>query len=141
MFGEIPVFAHVGGAELDPARQRDFVSRSAVGAIASFAGVIRDHDNGRAVNGLRYEAHPTAEKVLTDLAVQLAHSAEVLAVAVAHRVGELRVGDIALLCTVSAAHRAAAFDICEHLVDAIKQRVPIWKHQRFSDGSTQWVGL
>ncbi len=133
------VFAEITRTELDPAWQRELVSRRVAGAMVSFTGVIRDHDDGRDVSDLRYEAHPTAQQVLTSLAVELADSANALAVA--HRVGELAIGDIALLCTVSAAHRTEAFSVCERLVEAIKQKVPIWKHQRFTDGSTEWVGL
>lgn len=135
------VFAEITESELDPSWQQEFVSRRAAGAVVSFAGVIRDHDGERDVSGLRYEAHPTAQRVLNDLAARLASSADVQALAVAHRVGELTIGDVALLCTVATAHRAAAFDVCERLVDAIKAQVPIWKHQRFTDGSTEWVGL
>ncbi|MGH3545850.1 MAG: molybdenum cofactor biosynthesis protein MoaE, partial [Mycobacteriales bacterium] len=106
-----------------------------------FTGVIRDHDGGRGVSELRYEAHPTAQRVLTNLAERLATSGGVLALAVAHRVGALHIGDIALLCTVAAAHRGQAFDTCERLIDDIKAQLPIWKQQRFTEGSTEWVGL
>lgn len=64
-----------------------------------------------------------------------------IAVAAAHRVGELRIGDVALCAAASAAHRAEAFDACERLVELVKQRVPIWKRQHFVDGVSEWVGL
>lgn len=138
---EPAVAARVTDEELDTAAQRAFVESSAAGAVVTFSGVIRDHDHGRDVRELRYEAHPSAESVLRAVATELAEANPIHAVAVEHRIGDLRIGDVALLCTVSASHRAEAFRACEDLVDAVKQRVPIWKHQRFTDGTTEWVGL
>lgn len=138
---DVAIFAQLTLEALDPVWQRSFVARAAAGAVVSFTGVVRDHDGGRAVANLRYEAHPGAARALDVVAGQLAAAHDVLAIAVAHRVGELVVGDVALLCTVSAAHRASAFAACEALVDAVKQQVPIWKNQRFTNGATEWVGL
>ena len=135
------IAARVTDDELDATAQREFVERAAAGAVVAFSGVIRNHDGGRDVRQLRYEAHPGAEKILVEVATELAETNPVHAVAVEHRVGDLRIGDVALLCTVSASHRAAAFRTCSDLVDAIKRRVPIWKHQHFTDGTSEWVGL
>ncbi|MGI8648405.1 MAG: molybdenum cofactor biosynthesis protein MoaE [Acidimicrobiales bacterium] len=137
----VAVFAQLTLEALDADWQRNFVACAAAGAVVSFTGVVRDHDGGRSVASLRYEAHPGAARALDLVAEQLAGAHDVQAVAVAHRVGELIVGDVALLCTVSALHRAAAFAACEALVDTVKQRVPIWKNQRFTDGTAEWVGL
>ncbi|HEX3733103.1 MAG TPA: molybdenum cofactor biosynthesis protein MoaE [Mycobacteriales bacterium] len=133
------VLTTVTAAPLDRAMQREFVGRPAAGAIVTFEGVIRDNDQGRGVIGLRYEAHPSASAVLDVIADRYRDT--VLAVAVEHRIGELAIGEIALLCTVAATHRIEAFQICADLVDTVKAELPIWKHQRFTDGSTEWVGL
>ena len=109
------------------------------GAVVSFQGVVRDHDHGRSVVRLDYEGHPSAEEVLREVAAEVAADPDVYAVAVSHRVGSLRIGDVALVAAVSTAHRAAAFAACARLVDEAKARLPIWKHQVFDDGTDEWV--
>jgi molybdopterin synthase catalytic subunit len=109
------------------------------GAIVSFQGVVRDHDHGRVVTQLEYEGHPSAAGVLREVAAEIAADPDVYAVAVSHRVGPLKVGDVALVAAVSTAHRAAAFAACSRLVDEAKGRLPIWKRQVFTDGTEEWV--
>jgi molybdopterin synthase catalytic subunit len=109
------------------------------GAVVSFQGVVRDHDHGRSVTKLEYEGHPTAEAVLREVVAEIATDPDVYAVAVSHRVGPLEIGDVALVAAVSTAHRAAAFAACARLVDEVKARLPIWKHQIFADGTDEWV--
>ena len=109
------------------------------GAVVSFQGVVRDHDHGRGVTLLEYEGHPSAEAVLREVAAEIAADPDVYAVAVSHRVGSLRIGDVALVAAVSTAHRAAAFAACARLVDEAKARLPIWKRQVFDDGTDEWV--
>jgi molybdopterin synthase catalytic subunit len=116
------------------------VGGSTAGAVVTFAGIVRDHDGGRAVVALEYEAHPTAEGVLRDVADEIARSYPAVRIAIAHRTGALVVGELALACAVSAAHRSDAFAACSALIDEVKARVPIWKEQRFGDGSSEWVG-
>jgi molybdopterin synthase catalytic subunit len=116
------------------------VGGPAHGAVVSFAGVVRNHDDGRRVDRLSYSAHPTAGAVLAAVASEIAAAHPEVRIAVLHRVGELAIGDIALACAVSSAHRAPAFTACAALVDELKARVPIWKEQFFDDGSTEWVG-
>jgi molybdopterin synthase catalytic subunit len=115
------------------------VADARAGAVVSFAGVVRDHDHGRSVVSLSYEAHPSAEQILREVAAEIATDPDVYAVAVSHRHGDLAIGDIALAAAVSTAHRAAAFTACARLVDLAKQRLPIWKNQVFADGSSEWV--
>jgi molybdopterin synthase catalytic subunit len=110
------------------------------GAVVTFAGVVRNHDEGRGVQRLSYSAHPSADATLKSVAADVAGAHPDVRVAVLHRVGDLTVGDVALACAVSSAHRAAAFTACAALVDEVKSRVPIWKEQFFDDGSTEWVG-
>lgn len=115
------------------------VAHPAAGAVVSFAGVVRDHDDGRGVVRLVYEAHPSAQAVLAEVAAELAKDPAVAALAVSHRVGELEIGDVALAAAVATAHRAEAFAICARLVDEVKARLPVWKHQYFTDGTDEWV--
>ncbi|NJC68869.1 molybdenum cofactor biosynthesis protein MoaE [Planosporangium thailandense] len=124
---------------LDVAAHERLVARPAAGAVVSFAGVVRDHDHGREVLELEYEGHPTAERILAEVAADIAADPSVYAVAVSHRVGRLEIGDVALAAAVSTAHRAAAFAACARLVDEVKARLPIWKRQVFSDGAEEWV--
>jgi molybdopterin synthase catalytic subunit len=111
----------------------------AAGGIALFAGVVRDHDQGRGVARLSYSAHPSAMAELRRVAEKVAASFGVRALAAVHRTGELDVGEIAVVVAVSCPHRAEAFDACRALIDELKATVPIWKHQEFGDGGSEWV--
>jgi molybdopterin synthase catalytic subunit len=124
---------------LDVSAHEAMAAHPAAGAVVSFAGVVRDHDDGRDVAALHYEAHPSAADVLAEVAAEIAKDPAVYAVAVSHRVGDLRIGDVALAAAVSTAHRAEAFELCLRLVDEVKARLPVWKHQHFRDGTEEWV--
>ncbi|ACZ30837.1 molybdenum cofactor synthesis domain protein [Xylanimonas cellulosilytica DSM 15894] len=115
------------------------------GAVATFTGYVRDHDDGRGVTHLAYEAHPDAATALADVAARVARrvaaqTGDVLRVAVVHRVGDLAIGDAAVVAAVASGHRRAAFAAVADLVDELKAEVPIWKEQGFTDGSSEWVG-
>ncbi|NHN56476.1 molybdenum cofactor biosynthesis protein MoaE [Calidifontibacter sp. DB0510] len=116
------------------------VSDAKAGGVALFVGRVRDHDHGESVQALDYTAHPTAVDQLRQVAAGVL-SEELIAVAAVHRIGHLRVGDIAVVVGVGAAHRGPALAACEKFIDTLKQQVPIWKHQIFADGSDEWVGL
>jgi molybdopterin synthase catalytic subunit len=117
------------------------VAHQAAGAVVGFAGVVRDHDGGRTVTRLEYSAHPSAEQTLAEVAAEIAADCQgVRAIAVSHRIGTLQIGDAALVAAVAADHRGAAFETCERLVDTVKARLPVWKHQFFADGTDEWVG-
>lgn len=126
-------------APLDVAAHESRVAHPAAGAVVSFAGVVRDHDGGRGVTRLVYEAHPSAAEIIATVAAEIAEDPAVYAIAVTHRIGPLEIGDVALAAAVSTAHRAAAFAACGRLVDEVKARLPIWKHQLFADGTDEWV--
>ena len=111
------------------------------GGIALFVGVVRDHDHGEPVSSLDYSAHPTVVETLRTVCEQVAARHPVARLGAVHRVGHLDIGDVAVVAAVSAAHRGEAFDACRDLVDTLKATVPIWKHQQFSDGLDEWVGL
>jgi molybdopterin synthase catalytic subunit len=127
-------------SELSVDEVRAAVSDPAAGGIALFAGAVRDEDNDKRVTGLSYSAHPTAEAELLRVAEQIAEKFKVTAVAAVHRVGDLAIGDLAVVVAVSCPHRAEAFDACRALIDELKATVPIWKHQLFADGTSEWVG-
>ena len=110
------------------------------GGTALFVGTVRNHDHDRAVSALAYDAHPSAAEQLREIAYEVAAAHGARAVAALHRVGELHVNDIAVIVAVACPHRAEAFAACRSLIDELKARVPIWKHQRFADGSDEWVG-
>jgi molybdopterin synthase catalytic subunit len=119
---------------------RAAVADPAAGGIALFAGAVRDSDNDKDVTGLAYTAHPSAEAELRRVCTEIAEKFDVTAVAAVHRTGDLDIGDLAVVVAVSCPHRAEAFDACRALIDELKASVPIWKHQRFADGTTEWVG-
>ena len=138
MTGKV-VIAEVHDVPLDLAAHEKAVADVRAGAVVSFQGVVRDHDDGKGVTLLEYEGHPTAAAILREVAEEIAADPQVYAVAVSHRVGVLKIGDVALVAAVSTAHRAEAFAACARLVDEAKARLPIWKRQVFVDGSEEWV--
>jgi molybdopterin synthase catalytic subunit len=111
----------------------------AAGAVVLFMGEVRDHDHGRGVTGLSYSAHPSAAAEMARVAEKVAASHAVLAIAILHRTGDLRLGDLAVVAAVAAAHRGEAFAACQDLIDDLKATVPIWKHQFFVGGDSEWV--
>lgn len=124
---------------LDVAEVTAAVSDPSAGGLNVFVGAVRDHDGGQGVLRLDYSAHPTAERRLAEVAAEVAEEFDVIAVAAVHRVGTLAIGDLAVVSAVSAAHRGTAFEASRALIDRLKQRVPIWKHQVFDDGTDEWV--
>ncbi|MGI8994727.1 MAG: molybdenum cofactor biosynthesis protein MoaE [Nocardioidaceae bacterium] len=130
----------IRATDLDIGSVYDAVRDEEAGGIAIFVGTVRRHDNGLGVEGLGYTAHPTAAGALREVAAEVATDESVLRVAAAHRTGDLKVGDIAVVVAVSSAHRGDALMSCRRLIDELKGRVPIWKHQIFADGTDEWVG-
>jgi molybdopterin synthase catalytic subunit len=110
------------------------------GGIALFVGVVRDEDEGRAVTDLSYSAHPSVELRLREVVDKAVAEFPIKAVSAVHRVGDLKIGDIAVIVAVACPKRGEAFDACRVIVDQIKFTVPIWKNQQFADGDSEWVG-
>jgi molybdopterin synthase catalytic subunit len=127
-------------SELSVDEVRAAVADPAAGGIALFAGAVRDTHHERGVTGLSYSAHPSAAGELRRVAEVIAEKYPVIGIAAVHRVGDLAIGDLAVVLAVSCPHRAEAFDACRDLIDILKASVPIWKHQRFDDGTAEWVG-
>jgi molybdopterin synthase catalytic subunit len=117
------------------------VADPAAGGTVVFVGTVRDADSGKAVEALGYSAHPTVGDALRAVADKVVVEHPVIALAAVHRVGDLKVGDLAVVVAASCAHRGEAFAAARMLIDDLKATVPIWKHQTFGDGSDEWVGL
>lgn len=113
---------------------------AAHGAVATFLGTVRNSSNGRPVTGLEYSAYEEMATREMDAIVReaaaISQNAEIVAV---HRVGELLVGEVCVMIAAAHAHRGPAFDACRYVIEQIKKRVPIWKRERYGDGSTEWV--
>ncbi len=118
---------------------RAAVMDPAAGGVALFAGAVRDHDRGHDVVSLSYSAHPSAAAELRRVAEKVTASYRVRALAAVHRLGDLEVGDLAVVVAVACDHRGEAFEACRFLIDELKANVPIWKHQQFSGGTSEWV--
>jgi molybdenum cofactor synthesis domain-containing protein len=141
------VRADVVGTPLDDtlAELSAAVRDDACGAVATFTGYVRDHDDGRGVTRLHYEAHPDAAAVLHEVAERVVRrtaeaTGDAVRAAVVHRTGDLVIGDVAVVAAVASGHRRAAFACVADLVEELKAEVPIWKEQSFTDGTSEWVG-
>ena len=124
----------------DTASLRARLLADRVGGYASFEGWVRDHNQGRVVRGLRYEAYAAlaeneGERILAEARARF----DILDAHCVHRVGDLAIGELAVWVGVSAAHRDAAFAACRFIIDEVKSRVPIWKHERYAEGDPGWL--
>ena len=124
----------------DTATLRAELLDARVGAYASFEGWIRDHNDGRNVHGLHYEAYAALAETEGNRIVDEALSRfDIIDAHCVHRIGDLVVGELAVWVGAVAAHRGPAFDACRFIIDEVKSRVPIWKHERYADGTTDWL--
>lgn len=120
---------------------REATMTTAMGALVTFEGIVRDHDGGQRVATLKYTCHPSADDEIRRVAEEIAEKHPHVRVWTAHRTGPIPIGEGAFLVLAAAAHRGDAFDACEELADRVKAEVPIWKEQELAEGGTQWVGL
>jgi len=110
------------------------------GAFAAFEGWVRQHNEGRPVRGLRYEAYvELAAHEGTQIIEQALARFAILDARCVHRIGELGIGELAVWVGVTSAHRAPAFDACRYIIDEVKARVPIWKYEHYADGRSDWL--
>ena len=124
----------------DTANLRAELLDDRVGGYASFEGWVRDHNEGRKVHGLLYEAYAAlaeseGEKIIAEALAKFA----IIDARCVHRVGDLAIGELAVWVGVSSAHRDAAFAACRYIIDEVKTRVPIWKHERYVEGGAGWL--
>ncbi len=133
------VYAVVTDAPIHIQELSKLVANPHSGAVVTFCGDVRDHDGGKEVASLLYEIHPGAPEQIKLITQSVIGRFEIENVAVAHRFGDIAIGETAFAVAVSAAHRQAAFDACSAIVDEVKAKLPIWKHQKFTDGTDEWV--
>ena len=133
------VYAVVTDAPVHIQELSKLVANPHSGAVVTFCGDVRNHDGGKEVASLLYEIHPSAPEQIKLITESVMGRFEIEKVAVAHRYGDIAIGETAFAVAVSAAHRQAAFDACAAIVDEVKAKLPIWKHQKFTDGTDQWV--
>ena len=133
------VYAVVTDAPVHIQELSKLVANPHSGAVVTFCGDVRDHDGGKEVASLLYEIHPSAPEQIKLITESIIGRFEIEKIAVAHRYGDIAIGETAFAVAVSAAHRQAAFDACSAIVDEVKAKLPIWKHQKFTDGSDEWV--
>ena len=133
------VYAVITDAPVHIQQLSKLVANPHSGAVVTFCGDVRDHDGGKEVASLLYEIHPSAPEQIKVITQSVIGRFEIEKVAVAHRFGQIPIGETAFAVAVSAAHRQAAFDACAAIVDGVKAKLPIWKHQKFTDGSDEWV--
>ena len=138
--GAVVRLVDIRDTALDVVELLDSLDEAADGGVNLFVGRVRDHDGGKGVDGLDYSAHPSALQRLQEVCAEVAARHDVHGVSAVHRVGRLAIGDIAVLVGTAAAHRGTSFEASRDLIDTLKSQVPIWKHQRFADGSDEWVG-
>ena len=116
------------------------VEDPATGGIATFVGVTRNHNQGRKVKGLEYEAYPDmALREMEGIAAAARERWDICAIAIAHRIGKVPIGETSVAIAVSAAHREQAFAACRFAIDRLKEVVPIWKKEYFEGGEV-WIG-
>ncbi|MGQ0842949.1 MAG: molybdenum cofactor biosynthesis protein MoaE [Sporichthyaceae bacterium] len=140
MTSDAIVLCEIRDTPLSPTEILAAVDHPAAGGTALFVGTVRDNDGGKEVKDLQYSAHPSAVDQMRAIAEAIAAEHDAIRIAAVHRVGDLAIGDLAIVAAVSCGHRGEAFAACRDLVDRIKAGVPIWKHQAFGDGTTEWVG-
>ncbi len=126
-------------APLDLGRLVESVSAADRGGVASFLGLVRDHHGGRQVLRLEYSAYEPMAEAEAARILSEAEARWPVRVALAHRLGELAIGDAAVAVAAGGAHRAEAFDACRYVIEELKVRVPIWKKEHYADGSVVWV--
>ncbi len=127
-------------AAIDVAAERAALDDAAAGGYVSFEGWVRNHNGGRAVARLDYQAYaPLAENEGEKIFAEAAERFAIRAARGVHRVGGLAICDLAVWIGVSADHRDAAFAACRWIIDEIKRRVPIWKNEHYADGETGWL--
>ena len=134
------VFTDVTADPIDPSEVLDRVSAHEDGAVLLFLGVVRNHADGRPVDGMRYEAYDAmARGVLEEIAKEVSQRHGVQRIAVVHRVGELKLGEVSVAIAVSSPHRGEAYSANREVIEEIKKRLPVWKKERYVDGDSAWV--
>ena len=134
------IFAEVSSDPIDTAALLARVGSDEDGAALLFIGVVRDHAEGRKVTGMRYDVYAEmATEVLREIALEASIPLGTDRIAVAHRFGELKIGDISVGIAVSSPQRAESYEASRFVIEEIKKRLPVWKKEHYVDGVSEWV--
>ena len=134
------IFAEVSSDPIDTAALLAKVRSDEDGAALLFIGVVRDHAEGRKVTGMRYDVYAEmATEVLREIALEASIPLGTDRIAVAHRFGELKIGEVSVGIAVSSPHRAEAYEASRFVIEEIKKRLPVWKKEHYVDGVSEWV--
>jgi molybdopterin synthase catalytic subunit len=118
----------------------DLVKRPTDGAVVTFDGIVRNNFAGRAVRYLEYEAYAEmAERKMAEIGAEVRGKFAIGDIAIVHRLGRLEIGESSIVVAVAAPHRHAAFEACAYAMDRVKEEVPVWKKEVFTDGADHWV--
>jgi molybdopterin synthase catalytic subunit len=132
--------AWITRAPIEPATVLAMVGAAEDGAVVLFLGAVRDHNAGRPVSGMRYEAYEAmAASVLGTIAVEAMERLGTDRLAVVHRIGDMEVGDVSVAVAASSPHRAEAFDAARYVIEEIKRRLPVWKEEHYVEGEPRWL--
>jgi molybdopterin synthase catalytic subunit len=133
-------FVRVTSDALDASALLGSISSPSDGAVVLFWGIVRDHNEGRPVGHLEYDAYiPMAESVLSEIVDEASSRWDVGRIAVVHRIGRLEIGDASVGIAVASPHRAEAFEASRYVIEELKKRVPIWKREVYEDGDAEWL--
>jgi molybdopterin synthase catalytic subunit len=136
----VSVRAWISDAPIDVGAVLAAAGSPADGAVVLFLGTVRHENEGRAVLGMRYEAYEAmAARVLRDIAEEAAARAGSDRIAAVHRTGDLAIGDVSIAIAVAAPHRAEAFDAARYIIEQVKERLPVWKHEHYVAGESRWL--
>ncbi len=136
----MPIFvAKTSDKEIIPQEVTKLVLDNKNGADVTFVGRVRNHDSNKKVKELNYEAHPDVDNQILKITQIIEKLFPEVNIATIHRVGNLKIGDVAFVVATASAHRDEALNCCRALVESIKSNAPIWKNQYFADGSNEWV--
>lgn len=134
------VWSDITTENIDPGDVLARVGRPEDGAVAFFAGVVRNENQGRPVSGMEYEGYDEmAGKELAAIVGEAAERAGGGRVAAVHRLGRLAIGEVSVAIAVSAPHRAEAFDAARYIIEEIKKRLPVWKREHYLDRDAEWL--
>ncbi len=136
---QVKIWTSVAQTPIDIELMRKSALLPTSGAVVIFCGDVRNHDHDRSVLSLDYEAHPSADAVLKQIALEIVAHHKIESLYIAHRYGKLSIGETALGVVVGAQHSAQAFAACSDAVIRVKKLLPLWKHQFFTDGTDEWV--
>lgn len=130
----------ISSITIDAAELKSKLADKRAGAFVTFEGWVRDHNEGKEVLTLEYEAYEAlCQNEAKQILLESREKFGVIDVYCVHRTGKLAIGEMAVWVGVSSAHRGAAFDACRYVIDEIKSRLPIWKKETYANGSSDWV--